>query len=201
MTIGINIDGVLRNYLEKFISTHKKYYKSDIDIKDITDYDLEKYFTFEESEGENTSSFLKFSYEDCSLEIYGSADEIEEYAVTKLNNFISENQENIKVKILTRECGRAIPSTLFFLSKTGSMCKNIKFVSSYEDMWEECDILVTTFPKSLETKPKNKISVKVERQYNKKINSDYTVKTLSEFLEKDYINKLINTETVDHKEL
>jgi|TARA_R110002020_G_scaffold107916_5_gene250436 hypothetical protein len=201
MTIGINIDGVLRNYLEKFISTHKKYYKSEVKIEDIIDYDIEKYFSFEGDENMEPSSFLKFSYEDCSLEIYGSADEIEEYVVTKLNNFISNNQEKIKVKLLTRECGRAIPSTLFFLSKTGSMCKNIKFVSSYEDMWEECDILVTTFPKSLETKPKDKISVKVERHYNKKINSDYAVKTLTEFLEEEYINKIINTETVEHKEL
>ena len=201
MTIGINIDGVLRNYLEKFISTHKKYYGSEVNIKDIVDYDLEKYFNFDGDDNTEPSSLPKFLYEDCSLEIYGSADEIEEHVVTKLNTFISQNQENIKVKILTRECGRAIPATLFFLSKTGSMCKNIKFVSSYEDMWEECDILVTTFPKSLETKPKNKISVKVERHYNKKIGSDYTIKTLSELLEEEYINKIINTETVEHKEL
>jgi hypothetical protein len=197
MTIGINLDGVLRNHLNKLISTHKKYYESDIDVEDIKDYDLEKYFTFED-EGEG---FLKFLYEDCSLEIFGYSDEIEEHVITKLNSFISRNQEKITVKILTRECGRAIPGTLFFLSKTGSMCKNIKFVNSYEEMWEECDMLVTSFPKSLETKPEGKTSVKVERQYNKGIKSDYSIKTISEFLEEDYINKLINTEMVDHKEL
>ena len=81
------------------------------------------------------------------------------------------------------------------------MCKNIKFVNSYEEMWEECDILVTSFPQVLETKPKDKISVKIERNYNKKVKSDYSLETISEFLEEDYINKLINTETVNHKEL
>ena len=197
MIIGINVDGVLRNNLTKLISTHKKYYQSDIDINDIKDYDLKNYFPFEE-EGESLEKFL---YEDCSLELFGYADEIEDHVVTKLNSFISKNSEEITVKILSRECGRAIPGTLFFLSKTGSMCKNIKFVNSYEEMWEECDMLVTSFPKSLETKPKDKISIKIERLYNKGIKADHSLKTLSDFLEKEQINKLINTETVDHKEL
>ena len=201
MIIGINIDGVLRDYLGKFLSTHKKYYGSDKEIKDITRYDLEKQFSFDERDGGGTSSFLKFSYEDCSLEIYGYADEIEDHIITKLNSFISSNKDKIKVKIISRECGRAIPGTLFFLSKTGSMCRDIKFVNSYEEMWDECDILVTSFPKALETKPDNKKSVKIEREYNKKNKSDYSLETISEFLEEDYINKLINTETVEHKEL
>jgi hypothetical protein len=201
MIVGINLDGVLRNYLNKFLSTHEKYYGSNVDIKDITHYELDKYFVFDEREGGGSSSFLKFSYEDCSLEIYGYADEIEEHIVTKLNSFITNNKEEVTVKIISRECGRAIPATLFFLSKTGSMCKNIKFVNSYEEMWEECDILVTSFPQVLETKPKDKISVKIERNYNKKVKSDYSLETISEFLEEDYINKLINTETVNHKEL
>jgi len=198
MIIGINIDGVLRNHLNKLIITHKKYHQSEIDVKDIVDYDLEKYFKFTDDD----DSLDKFLYEDCSLEIFGSADEIEDNVITKLNTFISKNREKLTVKIMTRECGRAIPATLFFLSKTGSMCKEIKFINSYEEMWDECDILVTTFPKVLETKPKNKISIKIERNYNKKIKSNKIIKNLSDFLEdEDYINKITNTKTVDYKEL
>ena len=198
MIIGINIDGVLRNHLNKLIITHKKYHQSEIDVKDIVDYDLEKYFKFTDDD----DSLDKFLYEDCSLEIFGSADEIEDNVITKLNTFISKNREKLTVKIMTRECGRAIPATLFFLSKTGSMCKEIKFINSYEEMWDECDILVTTFPKVLETKPKNKISIKVERNYNKKIKSNKIIKNLSDFLEdEDYINKITSTKTVDYKEL
>lgn len=198
MIIGINIDGVLRNHLNKLIITHKKYHQSEIDVKDIVDYDLEKYFKFTDDD----DSLDKFLYEDCSLEIFGSADEIEDNVITKLNTFISKNREKLTVKIMTRECGRAIPATLFFLSKTGSMCKEIKFINSYEEMWDECDILVTTFPKVLETKPKNKISIKIERNYNKKIKSNKIIKNLSDFLEdEDYINKITSTKTVDYKEL
>ena len=69
MIIGINIDGVLRNHLNKLIITHKKYHQSEIDVKDIVDYDLEKYFKFTDDD----DSLDKFLYEDCSLEIFGSA--------------------------------------------------------------------------------------------------------------------------------
>ena len=50
MKIGITIDGVLRNLLKKCITTHKKYYKSEINIKEITDYNLDKYFEFEDED-------------------------------------------------------------------------------------------------------------------------------------------------------
>jgi len=196
MRIGINIDGILRNILNKAISTHKKYYKSEIDIKEITDYDLEKYFTFE-----NDESLEKFLYEDCSLEIYGGADEIEDHIITKLNSFITENLETHEVILLTRECGRAIPSTLFFLSKSSCMCKNIKFVRSYDEMWEECDLLLTTFPHFNKNKPKDKILVKVERNYNKGMESDYELKSSKEFFEEGYLDQIINTKKVDYKEL
>ena len=42
MIIGVNIDGVLRNLLNKLISTYEKYYEGKVDVKDITDYDIRK---------------------------------------------------------------------------------------------------------------------------------------------------------------
>ena len=201
MTIGINIDGVLRNLLNKLISTHTKYYKGDVDVKDIVDYDLEKYFNFSISGETATSTLPQFFYEDCSLEIFGYANEIEEHIVMKLNEFIKRCGEEHEVILLTRECGRAIPSTLFFLSKTGSMCKNIKIIPSYKEMWDECDLLITTFPEVLNTKPDNKISIKVERRYNKEVRGDYSVKNTSEIFEEGYLEKIINTKTVEYKEI
>lgn len=196
MRIGINIDGVLRNLLEKLSRTYEKYFEKEVSLDDIEDYDLEKYFEFE---GEDNLD--KLLYEDCSLEIFGYSNEIEDKVVLKLNNFVRENLDKNEVVLLTRECGRAIPSTLFFLSKTGCMVKEIKFVTSYEEMWEHCDILVTTFPKAIETKPKNKKCIKINRLYNKNINSDYSLENTIDLFEEEYIEKIINTKTVKHKEL
>lgn len=201
MIIGVNIDGVLRNLLNKLISTYEKYYEGGVDVKDITDYELEKHFSFNISGSTSTSTLPQFFYEDCSLEIFGYANEIEEHIVSKLNEFIKRLGENHEVILLTRECGRAIPSTLFFLSKTGSMCKNIKVIPSYKEMWDECDVLITTFPEVLKTKPEGKISIKVNREYNKNEMGDYSVENTSEIFEEGYLERIINTETVEYKEL
>jgi 5'(3')-deoxyribonucleotidase len=201
MRIGINIDGVLRNLIGKLVSTHTKYYDGEVDINNIVDYELEKYFDFTISGETSGGTLTQFFYEDCSLEIFGYANEIEDQIVKKLNDFIKSCGEDNKVILLTRECGRAIPSTLFFLSKTGSMCKNIKVIPSYKEMWDECDILITTFPEVLKTKPEGKVSIKIEREYNKKDKSDYSSKSTTEVLEEGYIEKIINTKTVEYKEL
>jgi len=196
MRIGINIDGVLRNLLGKLTTTFEKYFDKEVSVEDIKDYDLEKYFEFNDED-----SLDKLLYEDCSLEIFGYSSEIEDQVVTKLNNFIRENLDKNEIVLLSRECGRAIPSTLFFLSKTGCMAKEIKFVSSYEEMWDHCDILVSTFPKALESKPMDKKSIKINRLYNKDIVSDYNIDKTVDLFEEGYIDKIINTKTVEHKEL
>ena len=117
MTIGINIDGVLRNLLSKLVATHTKYYNGEVDINDIIDYELDKYFDFTISGQTSGGTLTQFFYEDCSLEIFGYANEIEDQIIKKFNDFIKRCGEDNKVILLTRECGRAIPSTFFFLSK------------------------------------------------------------------------------------
>ena len=81
------------------------------------------------------------------------------------------------------------------------MCKNIKVIPSYKEMWDECDILITTFPEVLKTKPEGKISIKVDRKYNKNETGDYSVEKTSEIFEEGYLERIINTETVEYKEL
>ena len=88
MRIGINIDGVLRNLLGKLVATHTRYYDGDVDINNIVDYELEKYFDFTTSGETSTGTLTQFFYEDCSLEIFGYANEIEDQIVKKLNDFI-----------------------------------------------------------------------------------------------------------------
>ena len=56
-------------------------------------------------------------------------------------------------------------------------------------------------PKALEIKPKNKKSIKINRLYNKDINSDSTIENTIDLFEEGYIDTIINTKTVEHKEL
>ena len=43
--------------------------------------------------------------------------------------------------------------------------------------------------------------IKIEREYNKKDRANYSSKSTTEVLEEGYIEKIINTKTVEYKEL
>ena len=48
-------------------------------------------------------------------------------------------------------------------------------------MWNEIDILLTSNPSLLLTKPKDKVVVKYTTIYNKTVDCDYVIDTLEEF--------------------
>jgi hypothetical protein len=67
------------------------------------------------------------------------------------------------------------------MSKNSSYVDNYKFYKkdNIELMWENCDIWITTDCDVLEHKPKDKISIKVETEYNTDNESNYSVETLN----------------------
>ena len=60
-------------------------------------------------------------------------------------------------------------------------------------MWNEVDILLTANPDLLLTKPKDKIVIKYSTPYNKHIESEYEIFSLSEF---DELIKTITTNVI-----
>jgi len=80
-----------------------------------------------------------------------------------------------EVELISREANKAIPSTYFFLSKTGCRADNVRFVTAYEDKWDGVDVLITANPQTLESKPSGKISVKVKASYNQDVPADYEI--------------------------
>lgn len=209
MKIGVSIDGVLRDLLGQIEETHSKYFSQEnVEPIKIPDYELEKWVTFpeeESKEGEisfdpnfNEEDFLEseketelikvtkkvtleeFLYEKCTVEIFGYANEAISSAVETLNQLILENSK-YEFILLSREGGLAIPSTLFFLAKTKSICSNIKFVTDYTKVWDYIDVMITDHPKILENKPSKKLSIIIDKEYNQKINqSGVRIKTIKE---------------------
>lgn len=213
MRVGVSINGVLRDLLGQIEETHKKYFSEDDKepIK-VEDYGLNKWVTFPEeevSQGEmefnpefNEEKFLdseentkllkvtkkvtleEFLYEKCTVEIFGYADETISSAVETLNQLIIDNPRHEFI-LISREGGMAIPSTLFFLAKTKSSCPNIKFVTEYGKVWDYVDVMITDHPKILNLKPKNKLSVVVDKSYNESVKqSGIRVKTIKEIDER-----------------
>jgi hypothetical protein len=80
---------------------------------------------------------------------------------------------DLEFVLISREGGLAIPSTMFLLSKTKSICPNIIFVTEYSKVWDHVDIMVTDHPKIIESKVGTYHSMVVlNKPYNKDIEDD-----------------------------
>ena len=129
-----------------------------------------------------------FIYDKCCLEIFGYADETIDGAVQTLNDVALFSTGKHEFVITSREAGRSVSATLFFLSKTGCMIPNIKFTIGTTDCWDGVDCMITDHPEILTSKPEGKIVIKIEKPFNQDIPSDYTIRSVRELDSLDLFN-------------
>lgn len=200
MKIGITINEVLRDFIGQFVYTYDKYVgKSDIKENQVDTFDLINHFKFD-----SVDELNKFLYIEASLEIFGHADQLHDNVIKHFNLFLTDikDEEEHEIELVSREVQKAIPSTLFFLSKLACQAEKIRFVQKYEDKWEGVDILVTACPRALEAKPKDKISVKINSSYNKDVKADYELDSIIDFFKDESLrNKILNTKIISHEEI
>lgn len=199
MRVGITINGVIRDFISKFEMVYDKYFPvedgEETPERNINNLNLLEHFDF----SGGTTELNKFMYVDSALEIFGHAPEIKLNAVEHLNQLhnLLEDMGHTPI-IISKELNNSKPSTLFFLSKLSAKINNIIFIKDYDKKWDHVDILITANPTTLKTKPGGKISIKVINEYNKNIDSDYTIVDIKELLnDKKTLEKILNTETVD----
>jgi len=181
--VGITLDEVIRDFLGHLAYTMAKV-SGDKDYSvtedDVTSYDLAKHFGFKSKE-----EMYKIFYEDAALELFGHPDQLHDNIMNKLNTLyldILDDEEDIEFVIIERSVSRAIPATFFFLSKLECEIPNIRFVNEYENMWDHVDTLITANPIALESKPKDKTSVKIHAPYNVESTADFELDSLVDFI-------------------
>jgi hypothetical protein len=205
--IGIEVNGVLRDTIEKFTQIYQKNlidnnqnefvgqtFKVDISgnteeitkvephnyeiLSDVTSLDLTSHFSFK-----NQDELYSFMYEDYTMELFGHAPSTELNTFNLLNEIYYDLRNDYDLTILSDEIGKSKPATLFFLSKFGCLLEKIVFYSESTKniIWDEIDILLTANPTLLLTKPVDKILIKFNTEYNKHIDSEYEINSLSEF--------------------
>ena len=203
MRIGIEINGVLRDTIGKFTQLYEKHmieeesddttFELDMSgnteelvlkekfeykiLSDVTSLNLMEHFTFNDE-----NDLYSFMYEDFAMQIFGHAGSTETFTFNDLNELYHKYREQNDVLIVSDEIGKSKPASLFFLSKFGCLIETIKFYSqsTIDSMWDSVDILVTSNPSLIENKPKDKIVVKFNTNYNKNINSEYEISSLKE---------------------
>jgi hypothetical protein len=147
-------------------------------ISDVDSLELDKHFSFR-----NKEEFFSFMYEDYTMELFGHAPSTEMTTFNILNDLYYELRDGNELIIVSSEIGKSKPSSLFFLSKFGCLLEKIIFFSEItkNSMWNDVDILLTADPILLLEKPVDKIVVKFNTIYNKHIDSEYEITSLSEF--------------------
>ena len=193
MRIGIEINGVLRNTLDKIEQTYQKFMIDKTDgIEDenrfnyeittpIDSLDLKKHFSFESDE-----ELYSLLYEEFPMEIFGHAQSSEYSTFNDLNEVYLKLRNDHDFIIISDEINKSKPSSLFFLSKFGCEFEKVKFYSNLtiNSMWDEIDVLLTANPALLLDHPSDKTLIKYETIYNNNVESEYTINTIKELEDK-----------------
>jgi len=209
MRIGIELNGVLRDTIEKFKQTYERYL-----IDEEYDEKLKTFESLDENEDykeilskhdlpfeykiisevdslelskhfsfPNEDELYNFTYQEFPMQIFGHAPSSEMTSFNDLNDLYHKYRNEHDLLIVSDEIGKSKPASLFFISKFGCLLEKVKFYSNQtiKSMWDEVDILLTANPDLLLNHPQNKLVVKYETKYNKQISSPYVISSLKEF--------------------
>ena len=189
MKVGIEINGVLRDTITKILQVYEKWYidnplieKKDGDfeygiISDITSLNLSQHLKFQ-----NEDEVYDFLYTEHCMEIFAHSPSVEMSTFVDFNDFYVENRDQHEILIVSDEIGKSKPATLFFLSKNGCLCSNIKFIygDDIEKEWTKCDLWITDNKKIIDKCPSDKSSIKFNTTYNEYFKHNKEITKLSE---------------------
>lgn len=169
ITIGVELNHVVRNINRQIIKYYAKEYDPSIDWEEVDDkVDVfKKYCKFNSKFEKNN-----FIYVDYPYEIFGCANTAEKKLAVKITNWLTDisNIEDKDIRVIfysLDEEALTIQSTYFFLSKIGTRIRKMIFPTSIDEVWDECDVVITArnefFEKGI---PENKKVVLINREFN-----------------------------------
>lgn len=169
LTIGIELNHVVRNINKQIIKYYIKEKKLDDDVNDIDDkQDVFKTFAkFESKHAKNNFLYIDYPYE-----IFGCSEIMEKKLAVRITNWLSDitNIEDEDIRIVfysMNEEALTIQSTYFFLSKIGTRVRKMFFPKTIEEVWDECDVVITARDEFFENDiPNGKKVVLINRPFN-----------------------------------
>ena len=180
--ISIQLDGVIRNTIDKIIDIYEGENETEIS-RPLKTLDLQKELGFETKE-----ELIDFIYVESPMRVFGYSREIEDGAILIINEIYKKFRDDYKIILFSNEIEKSKPATLIFLAKNGCLLDTIQFypLEDYSTVWDDSDIVISALSDIMTTKLPNKISIKYENQYNKDIDSDFTIDSLKQLLENEY---------------
>ena len=194
MKICFTLDDVIRAKTVQIGKIYKRNINGDIDLDalDFSTNDYQEIFSFK-----TKADWQKFLYSDYAYEIFGEAPVTTKGVDKEFNLWLiglQDIDDDIEVSLANPfEFNASIGFTCFFLSKIATRVRELYFPMNSSEIWDKCDVLVTTDPKLIEEKPEGKICMKINMPYNKDLEADYSFDSLSDALkENNILKKLID---------
>jgi len=196
ITIGVELNHVVRNINKQIVKYYAKEYAPDVDPDDIDDREdvLKTFAKFNSKYERNNFLFIDYPYE-----IFGCANTMEKKLAVKITNWLTDisNIEDEDIRIIfysLNEEAITIQSTFFFLSKIGTRVRKVIFPKTIEEVWDECDVVITARDEFFEKEiPEGKKVVLINRPFNKdcKDKAFLNYDNLSEIItDEEFFNKL-----------
>lgn len=168
MKIGIELNNIVRDINGQILKYFKKDIKKDYDDKnvDLNVLNISETLPFKSGKARKTFLYIDYPYE-----IFGCAKNMHRNLQVRLTDWIdSLNKRDEEQCELThfslKEDALTIQSTYYFLSKTGTRVREMYFPKDGKDMWNICDVLITTDERIVKTKPSNKVVVLIKKNDN-----------------------------------
>lgn len=222
MKIAIEINGVLRDTIEKFKQVYEKHM---IDEDSDESYALPTTFEIDESGNTKTEisdekfeykivsevtslnlsehfsfrskeDYFSFMYEEFPMHIFGHAPSTEMTTFNDLNDFYNEFRDEHEITIISDEMGKSKPASLFFLSKFGCLVENIIFYNSVtkDKVLSSFDLIVTSNPELIINYSDKVSIIKYNTLYNKQVDAKNSISKLRELA--DTIKSIDNVEII-----
>ena len=215
--LAISIDGVTRDLYNQFDTWYRKAFivndsivemddnyryleskssnEDELALQKIIDekinlpldtFDLLNHYQFE-----NREELEKFMYINYSFQIFASANSFPK-SMDSINFLqIFGDTTGLFDVVLFAKCKEtSISSTYHFLAKNACKIRNVKFIEEYEDIWKDSDVVITDCPEVLETKPKNKKSIKMNHMYNSYSDANYSFYSILEIKDENFIKEI-----------
>jgi len=169
LTIGVELNHVVRNINKQILKYYAKEFDPSMDWEELDDRAdvFEKYCKFKSKYEKNEFIYVNYPYE-----IFGCANTAEKKLAVMITNWLSDitNIEDEDIRIIfysLDEDALTIQSSFFFLSKIGARVRKVIFPKTIDEVWEECDVVITArnqfFEKDI---PEGKKIVLINREFN-----------------------------------
>lgn len=196
ITIGVELNHVVRDINKQIVKYYCKAFEPTVDTEDIDmNEDVFKTFAKFKSKYEKNN----FLYIDYPYEIFGCANTMEKGLSVKITSWLTDisNIEDEEYRIVfysLNEDALTIQSTYFFLSKIGTRVRKVFFPKKIDEVWNECDVVITARDEFFENEiPNGKKVVLINKAFNSecKDKAFLNYDKLSDIIDdNDFLNKI-----------